>query len=188
MTAAYQINAYQPNAYQINGSEVIPAFDGCAFQFDAFQAAPCPNPPEPTLDGHDAGRHRKRQRKAQKRLQELEVKRMEMRRAFDDNRKLQILKSVDPKAYERAMKAKEANKPIRISQKATKMIQEVRIAQESKVDRQIARLAKVQQNLQYKLELAQNLGKLHAERQAREKAIADRIREADDELALMMMM
>lgn len=186
MIPAYQLNSYQNNAYQV-GLEDIPAFDGCAFQFDAFQSAPCPNPPEPTLDGHDAGR-KKRHKKALKRLQALEVKRMEMRREFDDNRKLQILKSVDPKAYERAMKAKEANKPIKISQKANKLIQEVRIAQESKVDRQIARLQKLQQNLEYKLELAQNLGKLHAERQAREKAIADRIREADDELALMMMM
>ena len=187
MTAAYQINAYQPNAYQVGG-DFIPAFDGCAFQFNAFQAAPCPVPPEPTLDGHDAGRHRKRQKQAQKRLQELEVKRMEMRKEFDDNRKLQILRSIDPKAYEKAMKAKEANKPIKINQKANKLIQEVRIAQESKIDRQIARLEKLQQNLEYKFQLAQNLGKLHAERQAREKLIADRIREADDELALMMMM
>lgn len=175
MTAAYQVNAYQNNAYQTAGGVFIPAFDGCAFQFDAFQAAPCPIPPEPILnDGHDAGR-----KKALKKLKELEDKRIEFMRKDAEHRKMLIRHAIDPQAkaeYEARMaKLAQQGKPV-----------EVAPAKEiDKIDKQIARMEKASQ---YNALIRNELNRIHYEREIHAHNIRMQIQEADDELALMLMM
>lgn len=176
MTTAYQVNAYQNNAYQIDVI-AIPAFDGCAFQFDAFQAAPCPVPPEPILnDGHDGGR-----KKAQKKLRELEEKRIRMMREDGERRKLLIRHAIDPQAkleYEAKLAA--ANK---VAEPAKDIAKEI-----EKIDRQIERVQKLKQNMKIQQFIQAELNVIKAERAVRDREIRRQIQEADDELALMMMM
>jgi len=181
MTAAYQINAYQPNAYQINGSEVLPAFDGCAFQFDAFQAAPCPNPPVPPVyDGHDGGR-----KKALKRLKELEDKRIAIVREQAENRKMMIRFAIDP-AAKAAHEAKLA--AANVTPEVAKIGREAKVREIAKIDAQIARIEKMQKNNAINAAIKQELSRIHSERQLREAEVARQIKQADEELALMMLM
>ena len=184
MTAAYQINAYQPNAYQTSGGAFIPAFDGCAFQFDAFQADVCPIPPTPIYDGHDGG---KKQRKHLKKLRELEDARIQAVRDQAEHRKMLIRHAIDPEAkaeYE-AKIAAEKQKLIALDGKAKKIPAPKTI---DKIDRDIAKLEKLAQNLELKSIITSELARIHEARMAHEKEIARQIRQADDELALMMIM
>lgn len=184
MTAAYQINAYQPNAYQTQAIVAIPAFDGCAFQFDAFQAAPCPVPPEPILnDGHDAGR-----KKALKKLKELEDKRIKLVREQAENRKMMIRFALDPEAkaaHEAKLAA--ANK-MQATPNVVNVGREAKEREIAKIDMQIARIEKMKQNAAIRDTIRQELGRIHSERQLREAKIAYEIKQADEELALMMLM
>jgi len=184
MTAAYQINAYQPNAYQTAGGSFIPAFDGCAFQFDAFQASVCPIPPTPVYDGHDAGKRKK----LFKKIQELETARMHYARDQAEHRKMLIRHAIDPeakKAYEAKIEA-EKQKLSESESKAKKV--DAPKAIEKKIDRELAKLEKLAQNLELKSIITAELARIHDARMAHEKEIARQIRQADDELALMMMM
>jgi len=183
MIPAYQLNAYQNNAYQV-GLEDIPAFDGCAFQFDAFQSAPCPNPPTPVYDGHDAGKRKK----LFKKIQELETARMHYARDQAEHRKMLIRHAIDPeakKAYE-AKIAAEKQKLDEAASKAKKVVAPKDI--EKQIDREKAKLEKLAQNLELKSIITAELARIHDARMAHEKEIARQIRQADDELALMMMM
>lgn len=182
MIPAYQLNSYQNNAYQV-GLEDIPAFDGCAFQFDAFQSAPCPNPPEPVMDGHDGGR-----KKALKKLKELEDKRIKLVREQAENRKMMIRFALDPEAkaaHEAKLAAVNQMQPTKDVVNVGRDAKEREIA---KIDMQIARLAKIQKNAVLNAQIKAELGRIHTERQLREAEVARQIQEADDELALMMMM
>lgn len=184
MTAAYQVNAYQNNAYQTNGGVFIPAFDGCAFQFDAFQSAPCPVPPTPIYDGHDGG---KNQRKHLKKLRELENARIKAVRDQAEHRKMLIRHAIDPEAkaeYESKIAA-EKQKLVSVESKAKKIVAPKEI---DKIDREIAKLEKLAQNLELKSIITSELARIHEARMMHEKEIARQIRQADDELALMMMM
>lgn len=181
MTTAYQVNAYQPNAYQIDLA-VLPAFEACAFQFGAFQSDACPNPPEPILnDGHDAGR-----KKALKKLRELEQRRMEVKRQQDADRKMAIRFAIDPAAkaeFEAKMLAPDANPAA-----APKLNRDAKQREIDKIDVQIARIEKMQKNAAIKQAIQQELGRIQSERQLREAEIAYQIKQADEELALMMLM
>jgi len=182
MTAAYQINAYQPNAYQTAGGGFIPAFDGCAFQFNAFQAAPCPvPPPEPVLDGHDGGRRKK----ALKKLKELEDKRIALVREQNENRKMMIKFAMDP-AAKAAHEAKLA--AANVTPEVAKIGREAKEREIAKIDMQIARIEKMKQNAVIRDTIRQELDRIHSERQLREAKIAYEIKQADEELALMMLM
>lgn len=181
---AYQQNAYQNDAYQV-GLDFIPAFDGCAFQFDAFQSAPCPNPQPSILDGHDAGR---KHRKALKKIQELEDARIKAVRDQAEHRKMLIRHAVDPeakKAYE-AKIAAEKQKLAEATGKAKKVDAPKEI--EKQINREIAKLEKLAQNLELKSIITSELARIHEARMAHEREIARQIRQADDELALMMLM
>lgn len=184
MTAAYQINAYQNNAYQTNGGVFIPAFDGCAFQFDAFQAAPCPVPPEPILnDGHDGGR-----KKALKKLKELEDKRIAMVREQNENRKMMLKFAIDPAAKaEHEAKLAAANQ-MQPSPDVARIGREAKEREIAKIDMQIARIEKMQKNAAIKQTIQQELGRIHSERAMREAEVAYQIKQADEELALLMLM
>lgn len=171
---AYQLNAYQKNAYQTAEVIVLPAFDGCAFQFNAFQAAPCPVPPEPLFDGHDGGRRKK----ALKKLQDLEDKRIAMIREDGERRKLAIRHALDPQAkmeYETRMAAQ--NAPVRDIPKEI-----------AKIDSQIDRVANLKQNQLIQAYIKAELGKIQIQREIRNYEIQRQIQEADDELALLMFM
>lgn len=185
MTAAYQVNAYQNNAYQTIGAVAIPAFDGCAFQFNAFQAAPCPIPPEPVdNDSHDGGRRKK----ALKKLKELEDKRIAVKRQQDEDRKMAIRFAIDPQAkaeYEAKMLALEGKVPDLDTKAAERDAKQREI---DKIDVQIARIEKMQQNAATKQAIKQELGRITSERQLRQMQIDKQIRDADDEMALMMLM
>ena len=176
MTAAYQVNAYQNNSFQTAGIIAIPAFDGCAFQFDAFQAAPCPVPPEPIInDGHDGGRRKK----ALKKLQDLEDKRIALVREDAERRKLAIRHAIDPQAkaeYEAKMAAKDA--------KITKDINK----ELAKIDKQIENVQNLKQNIALQAVIKVELQNMMVARQMRVAEIQRQIQEADDELALIMMM
>lgn len=180
MTAAYQINAYQPNAYQTAGGGFIPAFDGCAFQFGAFQSDVCPVPPQPVHDGHDGGR-----KKALKKLKELEDRRIEVKRAQDEDRKMAIRFAIDPEA-KAAFEAKlaAANK----TPDAPKVDRTEREREIAKIDMQIARVEKMQKNAAIRDTIRQELNRINSERQLREAEIAYQIKQADEELALLMLM
>lgn len=177
MTAAYQPNAYQPNAYQTAGIG-LPAFQNDAFQFGAFQEAE-PIPPEPSeYEGHDGGR---RHRKHLKKLRELEEARIKAMREDAEHRKLMIRIAVDPQAraeYEAkfAEKVEKAEKPV----EAAKQIQ--------KIDKQIDKLVELTQKLELKSIITSELARIHVQRKAYEAEIARQIQEADDEIALMMLM
>ena len=196
MTAAYQPNAYQPNAYQTSGGIAIPAFQAnafqfgafqedeltaipafqpCVFQFDAFQTDVCPIPPEPILnDGHDGGRKR-----AQKKLKELEDKRIALVREDAERRKMLIRHAIDPQAkaeYEARMAAKDA--------KITKDINK----ELAKIDKQIENVQNLKKNIALQGVIKVELQNMMVARQIRAAEIQRQIQEADDELALMMMM
>lgn len=176
---AYQINAYQNNAYQI-GLDDIPAFDGCAFQFDAFQSAPCPNPPTPIYDGHDGGKRKK----LFKKIQELETARMHYAKERAEHRKMLIRHAIDPEA-KREYEAKiAAEKQKLVEVKAVDAPKAI----EKKIDREMAKLEKLAQNLELKSIITSELARIHTARMEHEREIARQIRQADDELALMMLM
>ena len=186
MTAAYQINAYQPNAYQTAGGAFIPAFDGCAFQFDAFQASVCPIPPPPTpiYDGHDGG---KKHQKHLKKLRELEDARIKAVRDQAEHRKMLIRHAIDPEEKARYEAKIEAEKQ-KLAQSGIKA-KKVDAQKEVKaIDREIAKLEKLAQNLELKSIITAELARIHEARMAHEQEIARQIRQADDELALMMIM
>lgn len=188
MTAAYQVNAYQPNAYQTQAIVAIPAFQSNAFQFEplAFQMDASPVPPEPTiLDGHDAG---KKHRKALKKLRELEDARIKAVRDQAEHRKMLIRHAIDPqeKARYEAKIAAEKQKLIAVEGKAKKVDAPKEI--ERQIEREKAKLEKLAQQLELKSIITAELAKIHEARMAHEKEIARQIRQADDELALMMIM
>lgn len=170
---AYQLNAYQNNAYQVGFDDVF-AFDGCAFQFDAFQAAPCPSPPIDN-DTHDGGRRKK----ALKKLQELEDKRIALIREDAERRKLAIRHAIDPEAkaeYEAQLAAKDA--------KITKDINK----ELAKIDKQIENVQNLKQNIALQGVIKVELQNIMVARQIRAAEIQRQIRDADDELALLMLM
>ena len=179
-SAAYQPNAYQNNAYQTIAQSGAPAFYGCAFQFNAFQASECPVPPTPVYDGHDAG---KKHKERLKKLQALEDARIEALRDQAEHRKMLIRHQIDPEAkaeYERklaAQQVKPVEKAKEIVAKSTKQI-----------DRQLAQLEKLAQQLELKSIITAELAKIHEARMAHEQEIARQIKQADEELALMMLM
>lgn len=182
MTAAYQVNAYQNNAYQTQAAIVIPAFDGCTFQFDAFQAAPCPVPPI-VHDGHDGGR-----KKALKKLKELEDKRIKLVREQAENRKMMIRFALDPEAkaaHEAKLAA--ANK-MQVTPNVVNIGREAKEREIAKIDMQIARVAKMREYAAIRDTIRRELDRIHSERQIREAKIAYEIKQADEELALMMLM
>lgn len=182
MTAAYQANAYQNNAYQTQAAIVIPAFDGCAFQFDAFQAAPCPVPPI-VHDGHDGGR-----KKAVKKLKELEDKRIKLVREQAENRKMMIRFAIDPEAKAAHESKLAAANQMQASPDVAKIGREAKDREIAKIDMQIARIEKMKQNAAIRDTIRQELDRIHSERQLREAKIAYEIKQADEELALMLMM
>lgn len=175
MTAAYQVNAYQNNAYQTTGGAFIPAFDGCAFQFNAFQASVCPIPPTPIYDGHDAGR-----KKALKKLKQLEDARIQQLREQAEHRKMLIRHAIDPQAkaeYEAKVAAQNKPEPAKVIAKHEKAI-----------DREAAKLLKLAQTLELKSMITSELASIHQARMLHEQEIARQIKQADEELALMMLM
>lgn len=203
MTAAYQPNAYQPDAYQIGVAQPafqanafqfgafqeeeltgIPAFQPCVFQFDAFQTDVCPIPPEPIdNDSHDGGR-----KKRLKKLRELEEKRIAIKRQQDEDRKMAIRFAIDPQAkaeYEAKMLALEGKVPDLDTKAAERDAKQREI---DKIDVQIARIEKMQQSAAVKQAIQQELGRIATERQIRQAQIDKEIRDADDEMALMMLM
>lgn len=183
MTTAYQVNAYQPNAYQTQAVVAQPAFEACSFQFGAFQSDVCPIPPEPVLnDGHDGGR-----KKALKKLKELEDKRIAMVRKDAEHRKMLIRHAIDPQAkaeYEAKLRAQEAKfKDVKAEHHEDATAREL-----AHIDAEMAKITNLRQNLKYKAIISAELGKIQAERAIREHEIRKAIQQADDELALMMMM
>ena len=205
MTAAYQPNSYQPNAYQVSGGVFIPAFDGCAFQVTGFQANPCPippvgipafdgctfqynafqasvcpipPPPEPILDGHDGGRRKK----ALKKIQELEDKRIEFVRKDAEHRKMLIRHALDPQA-----KAEYEKQIMRVQSEGKPVVKD-NSAAIAKIDAEMARIERLKNNLKIQPLIRAELGRIQVERAVREREIRRQIQEADDELALMMMM
>lgn len=183
MTTAYQINAYQNNAYQIDLA-AIPAFEACAFQFGAFQSAPCPAPPEPVLnDGHDAGR-----KKALKKLKELEDKRIKMVREQGEERKMMLKFAFDPEAKAAHEAKLAAANQMQATPNVVNIGREAKQREIDKIDLQIARIEKMQKNAAIKQAIQQELGRIQSERQIREAEIAYQIKQADEELALMLMM
>lgn len=172
MTAAYQINAYQPDAYQTAGIG-LPAFQNDAFQFGAFQEAE-PIPPEPSqYEGHDAGRAKK----ALKKLRELEEMRIKAMREDGERRKMLIRLAVDPQAraeYEAATADK--GKPVDYSKEI------------EKIDKQIEKIQNLKQNIALQGIIKVELQNMLVSRAIREQEIRRAIQEADDELALLMMM
>lgn len=179
MTAAYQSNAYQPNAYQTAGI-ALPAFQANAFQFGAFQEDYIPPTPTPIYDGHDGGR-----KKALKKLKELEDRRIEVKRAQDEERKMAIRFAVDPEA-KAAHEAKIAAQNDNGSKAAADRDAKHREIQ--KIDMQIARIEHMQKNATIRQAIQQELGRIHSERQLRDAEVARQIKMADEELALMMLM
>lgn len=187
MTAAYQVNAYQNNAYQVGPLVFDPAFQPCVFQFDAFQTAECPVPPEPIMDGHDGGRRKK----ALKKLRELEDKRIAMVREDGERRKLLLRHAIDPEAkaeYE-AKLARENAISTENPQKAAKEGVKNAVQEEiAKIDAEIAKIENLKRNMQLQSIIKAELNTIMTERAVREQQIRKQIRDADDELALMMMM
>ena len=179
---AYQINAYQNNAYQV-GLDSIPAFDGCAFQFDAFQAAPCPNPPPIDNDSHDGGRRKK----ALKKLRELEEKRIRMVREDGERRKLLLRHAIDPEA-KAEYEAKLAEMKIEAPVNDVKAVESAVKNEIAKIDAEIAKIENLKRNMQLQSIIKAELNTIMTERAVREQQIRKQIRDADDELALMMMM
>jgi hypothetical protein len=174
---AFQEDAFQysPLAFQMAGPN-LPAFDGCTFQFDAFQSAPCPTPPIDN-DSHDGGR----KKRVRKKLQELEDKRIAMVREDGERRKMAIRFALDPQAkaeYEAKMLAETSQGKPAVD----------RTAEIAKIDAEIAKIQNLKQNRQLQSLLKVEYNNILAERQIRAAEIERQIREADDELALMMMM
>ena len=203
MTAAYQPNSVQSSAYQAGGGIALPAYQNPPFQGSAFQARiladipafqedtfqydplafqmAIPVPPEPVIhDGHDGGR-----KKALKKLKELEDRRIEIKRAQDEDRKMAIRFAIDPEA-KAAFEAKlvAANK----TPDAPKADRTARDREIAKIDMQIARVEKMQKNAAIRDTIRQELNRINSERQLREAEIAYQIKQADEELALLMLM
>lgn len=172
--------AYQPNAYQTNTFQAgigIPAFQNNAFQFDslAFQMEASPIPPTPVYDGHDGGR-----KKALKKLKELEDKRIQWMRQDAEQRKMLLRHAFDP-AEKAAYEARMA--------KLSQQDQPAQPAKEiAKIDNQMARLQTLKQNANIQAYLRAELSRIHTERAMREHEIRMQVQEAEDEIALMMMM
>ena len=206
MTAAYQPNSVQSSAYQAGGGIAIPAYQNPPFQGSAFQARiladipafqedtfqydplafqmAIPVPPTPIYDGHDGGKRKK----LFKKIQELETARMHYARDQAEHRKMLIRHAIDPeakKAYE-AKIAAEKQKLAETESKAKKVVAPKEI--EKQIDRERAKLEKLAQNLELKSIITAELGRIHEARLANEREINRQIRQADDELALMMMM
>lgn len=180
MTTAYQVNAYQPNAYQTQAVVAQPAFEACSFQFGAFQSDVCPIPPEPVLnDGHDGGR-----KKALKKLKELEDKRIAMVRKDAEHRKMLIRHAFDPEA-----KAEYEAKLNQAQQKVAKESNRNAVQAEiAKIDAEMAKIVNLRKNIQLQAILKAELATIQTQRAIRDREIDRQIREADDELALLMMM
>ena len=172
---AFQEDAFQysPLAFQMAGPS-LPAFDGCTFQFDAFQSAPCPTPPIDN-DSHDGGR----KKRVRKKLQELEDKRIAMVREDGERRKMAIRFAVDPQAkaeYEAKMLAKDAN----ITKDINKEL--------AKLDKRIENVQNLKQNIALQSVIKVELQNIMVARQIRAAEIQRQIAEADDEMALMMLL